>query len=225
MDYENPKGVINKGYFQQWGTGEFIVKGKAVEDYYNFAKEFPYMNNAYSANGGDAWWKLRKAWIDRLLSSKTNQDDYTSERNPFAIELCPWHSKGFAGFGNKNEADFKKFIQYLKEYVFDFTEKAIENSELGFAISVGKAVVKCLQLCEGVEPIENMEVIKPTDTKKYRSLLKKGDTFICREYSLWKLPSGKLMLNTSSQGSNKAPSGAWSAFEKEIIDNSILPEL
>ena len=195
----NPGGVLE--ILQHHSNGEFITKGKAHLNYYEFAKSFPYQDEKYTDNGGAAWWNLRKAWVNRLLSAVKGQC-VESELEPFAVELCPWHSSGFAGFGQGEQLK-----AYMKEYVFDFAAQAIENSELGFGISVGKAI-KTLLIELGFEAIE----IKNANVPK-----KRDNSIINREYCYFKLPNGKLLLNTWAPGSNKMPSPAWSSFEEKAI--------
>lgn len=198
----NPGGAMD--CLQKRGTGKFITEGNAVKNYYEFAKDFPYSKkNKYDTNnGGVLFWNKRKDWINRLLSI-VKSEKFESEREPFALELCPWHSNGFGGFKSNDE-----FKSYIKEYVFDFAEKVIDNSELGFAISVGKSVKLLLQEL-GVKAIEikNEELVP----------LKKDNRPIRREYCYFELSNGKKLLNTWAPGGNKPPSPAWTYFEEQLI--------
>ena len=198
----NPGGVMEKQ--QLHSNGEFITEGKAALNYYEFAKNFPYQGDKYSCNGGVIWWNQRKKWINRLLSTVKESDNFVSKLEPFAVELCPWHSLGFAGFRQND-----RLKTYMKEYIFDFVAQAIKNSELGFGISVGKAIKNLLIELD----------FEANEIKNDNAPRKKDNSIINREYCYFKLPNGKILLNTWAPGSNKMPSPAWNDFEKDFINN------
>lgn len=80
--------------------------------YYNFAKDFPYLNVNVndelkrSLDGGKQWWMKKIKWIDNLINAFSQEDESNidessnpeqkSNKNikyPFAMEVCGWHSK------------------------------------------------------------------------------------------------------------------------------------
>jgi len=161
----NPGGEIRE--LQHWGKwkkgekemepGKFITAWKAHEKKYEkFAKDFPYKkDNTYGAP--TKWWNRRKVWIDRLISSSEGVANFVSDKEPFALELCPWHSKNFGGLNLEKTG----LMDYYTDNILPLAAYAIENSELGFGVSIGKSVRTVL---EKLSPAVDLE--EPTIKKR-----------------------------------------------------------
>lgn len=90
---------------------------------------------------GSKWWfgangkEGRNAWINNLIGN----GDW--DLKPFALEICPLHSKSWGGLDYTN-TNLQKEID---KYVFDPAFKAVSNSKVNFAIAIGKDFVKILR--------------------------------------------------------------------------------
>ncbi|MBO5750647.1 MAG: hypothetical protein J6R36_06860 [Bacteroidaceae bacterium] len=111
-------------------------------------KDSRFNNYNYSAeaqkfplgDSGRIWWfgangkKGRNAWINNLIGN----DNW--DLKPFALEICPLHSKSWGGLDYSNN----NLQEEIAKYVFDPAFKAVSNSKADFAIAIGKDFVKIL---------------------------------------------------------------------------------
>ncbi|WP_439879770.1 hypothetical protein ACSX1A_11355 [Pontibacter sp. MBLB2868] len=200
----NPGQVI--GELQDMHTGSFVKLGNAINDYQNFAEKFPYLDT-FSDNLGGTWWQHRNQWINRLVEIKTGS---SSNLNPFALEICYWHSKSWAKL-NLNKKECK---QYLQELML-IAEEANKHSELKVITSVGKLYCKIFELLgyEKIIEVNNKNFTEFGLTYPLNKELKPKD----RTFSLFKSPTGTLVYNTWHTGGNKQPSDDWAEIEKFVI--------
>ena len=121
---KNPgQPIIN---LQHWKIGGFLTVYKAHKNYYNFSKKFLYLDDNIAGN----WWSKRVDWVTRLSNIKST----ISSKNPFALEICPYHSKLFKTSDIIMSDDF---LTYVKENIILPAEFANKKSELGIILSVG----------------------------------------------------------------------------------------
>ena len=78
-------------------------------------------------DGGFIWWAKRENWLNRILG---NED---TTLKPFAIDICPWHSKSWGGLNYENE-----LVEEIKKNVLAPAFNAVKNSLIPFAIAIGK---------------------------------------------------------------------------------------
>lgn len=103
-------------------------------DYSANAKKFPL------GTSGSKWWfgengkEGRNAWINNLIGN----DNW--DLKPFALEICPLHSKSWGGL----DYTMTDLQEEIAKYVFDPAFKAVKNSKADFAIAIGKDFVKIL---------------------------------------------------------------------------------
>lgn len=211
----NPGGSMSK--YQSLATREnklnFISRFIDGHNYHNFAVSFPYLTLPESECGTD-WWTSRNSWINRI-SGNTNE-----LKRPFAMEICPWHSKSWKGLDFEQE----ELRNYLEEYVIRPAQEAIKNSNLRIVgLSVGTPITKVLESC-GYKRVklwgwDNTEKKFRFDTPISDKWPQKEDNKpVKRTYTLWRRENSDVyFLNTSAQGGNRAPSINFLEVEKEIL--------
>lgn len=84
----------------------------------------PMYDNSGLTAAGKKWWKRRLKWIHELAPK--------SNKLPFAIELCGWHSHNWKGIKFTEE-----LLRTLKTIMAPAIEEAIRNSDLGVGLCVG----------------------------------------------------------------------------------------
>lgn len=110
-----------------------------LKGYSDFAEPFPYLSNPQVHPAGAGWWKGRKEYLDRLVKAYTGKD---TNRFPFAIELCPWHSGKWGEAKVKMRKDV--YARMIKRTVIPALY-AMGHSDAPLAIVVGKAAVPVLK--------------------------------------------------------------------------------
>ena len=103
--------------------------------YSSFALSFPLYRDLrptelwFTDSIGREWWqKQKEIWIEDLLKHEE------SDKLPFAMELCAWHSVNWKGIDNRT---FTKHQNLIKEQTSYF-KNAIIQSDLHFGICFGK---------------------------------------------------------------------------------------
>ncbi len=166
----NPGQTIDtndRGYAAIQGNVMNYYKLSTSNPYSKIACKFPYLDSDYysapaykamvktmaakkqiSSEKKDSasWWKLRDKWINNLPDIA----NATSTPKPFAIELCPWHSKQWDNQDTSvwNNDDLKN---HIKKNVIEPACEVIKlkYSILPFGLIIGKAV------CDAVMAIDN----------------------------------------------------------------------
>ncbi len=214
--YKNSAVILNlnpgpvREELQNRLTGSFITEGKAVDNYYEFAKGFPYLTNFRNNKGGD-WWELRRNWLNRLIKIKTGNQ---STLNPFALEICPWHSQSW-GKLNLTKKETKQYLENL----FAIAEEINKNSELKVIVSVGKLYCKIFDYLGYKKLIE-------VNRNNFREFgltypTNKNADPADRTFSLYESRNGTLIYNTWHTGGNKQPTTDWIEIEKFVLSNPI----
>lgn len=110
-----------------------------LKGYSAFAITFPYLSNPIIHPAGAGWWKGRKEYLDRLVRAYTGK---ASDRFPFALELCPWHSNKWEEAKIKmSSVVYERMIQRAIIPALYATRK----SEARIAVVIGKAAVPVIQ--------------------------------------------------------------------------------
>ncbi len=194
----NPYGGVNY-QLQKHSSGLFISDLKADGNYDKFAKSFPYLNKYKDTNIGK-WWQTRAEWISRLSSSP---------KNPFAIQLCPWHSKFF------DTGVLKDFsVAHVNEHVIEPAESILEYADLKIILSIGKEFEYLFAELQ----FKYLEQFSADPIVKNRSypLGKKGIP-VKRFYNVWESPSSIIYLNTFTVGTNECPRPEFYMVESNIL--------
>lgn len=200
----NPGQVL--GELQDMNVGSFVKLGMAIENYQGFSEKFPYLDT-FSDNLVGAWWQNRNQWIRRLIEIKTAS---SSELNPFALEICYWHSKSWAKL-NLNKKESKAYFQELML----IAEEPNTHSELKVITSVGKLYCKIFELL-GYEKLIEVNNKNFTDYGLAFPLNKESKAKD-RTFSLYRSPTGALVYNTWHTVGNKQPSEDWAEIEKYVL--------
>lgn len=201
--------IINKNpgspmCLQKHKTGRFITEDNAHLDYFEFAQSFPYLTK-YKKDGGN-WWQERINWIQRLGAQ--------GELKPFALEVCPWHSKLFNKSGlNLND---ESYLKYLNEMVIEPAEYANKFSQLKIILSVGGFFNDLYEKLEFIKVFEiNEKTFKDYDLNWH---LNKSNNPVKIKFTAWKSPSDTHFLNfASGSGYNKVPAEKWNCIEQFIL--------
>lgn len=115
---DNPKSMCYhyaRNYRERVAAGGYL--GKGVDLMYE---------TSGLTESGKKWWNRRLNWFKRLVPD--------SNKLPFAIELCGWHSNKWGAVNFKDE----NLLRTLKELLAPVIEEAIKNSDLGIGLCVGK---------------------------------------------------------------------------------------
>lgn len=196
---------------------EDVVK-KHENKYSKVALLFPYKENIieedlliFKSFKGTRWWKSRLSWVDQLINDTGKSND--NSLLPFALELCPWHSKNWDSKRFVKELDNVKFKDYVNNFVIQPYIKAISDSLCRFGVCVGKSFDKVLvsfnfeDVTTGYskDRIESGKGLKLVEGKQ-------------RYYRIYKhKEQGTIVLNTWHEGGNHTPSIDFWPKERDII--------
>lgn len=164
-------------------------------------KADPNYNTSGLQDDGKAWWNKRLEWFNELIPE--------SKKLPFAVELCGWHSKTWAGI--KFTKELKRI---LKERLANVIDEAIRSSDLGVGLSVGAQWSSIILPAFGYKDV-TAEVMGLTDYRRGWKPL--GGQ---RNYCIQRNDNGTCIINTwVSRGyrSMDVPSAEYRKVEKEII--------
>lgn len=121
-----PESFINqvKNYGYSNVVKPFPIIDEPTE---TFDKEHPCWWKEY---GGRKWWLNKMKWINKVLGDKK------TDKKPFAIELCGWHSEAWPS--NACIKAHKDNESFIKDYFIEPFTEAIQQSDLKVGICVGK---------------------------------------------------------------------------------------
>ena len=221
---------FNPGYngdAEEYNQIETIVRNQDGMKYSEVALRFPYIQDQkslsedcqmYQIFKGIKWWKNRRIWLDHLVcASHINNDENLL---PFALELCPWHSKNWDSNRFIKSLENEELKEFVDEHVIKPYIGAISNSLCGFGVCVGKSFDKVLMSF-------NFEDVT-TGYSKERIKSGKGLKLVeskQRYYRIYKhQEQGAIVLNTWHEGGNRTPSIEFWPKERDIIQH-IVKEL
>lgn len=161
----------------------------------------PMYENSSLTQAGKCWWCKRMDWSRELISE--------SNRLPFAIELCGWHSHEW-----KNIKYTPEILAKLKELLAPAIEEAIKNSDLGIGVCVGAQWSWKVLPAFGYKDV-TAEVMGMKDYKRGWKPL--GGT---RSYCILRNDNDIYILNTwkSGFGNMNVPKPEFRPIEKKIIE-------
>ena len=221
---------FNPGYngdAEEYNLIESIVREQDGMKYSKVALKFPYIQDhgnlsdeyqIYQKFKGTKWWQNKRFWLNHLVCASQKNND--KKLLPFALELCPWHSKNW---------DSKRFVRTLENTKYkDFVDNnvitpyigAISNSLCGFGVCVGKSFGQVLPIF-GFENITssfpNKELIQNEGIKLIGSKQRYYRIYMHQE-------QGTIVLNTWHEGGNHTPRHDFWGKE-EVIIQYIVNEL
>lgn len=183
------------------------MSGAMHSSYSRIALDFPWLDET---DRGDftstpshlptkRWMTQRNRWISRLIES---------EKRPFFLDLCGWHSK------NWSLRNYTPEIKaYIEEYVIPVVKQAIRNSDLGIGLCVGKQL--------GDEVLVKLGFTEVTDKYEFGNYEPdygyKAKPEVNRWYRIYRSSDGLYIINTWALGSNRQPAKRFDKEEAEII--------
>jgi hypothetical protein len=191
----NPGTGLCEQCWQNQNKPAMMVNEIKEDGYSSFAQSFPMLQKK-GPKPSVNWWKIRKAWIDRIL----NAEQVNNDKMPFAIELVPLHSKSF------KVANTDSYVKMMAKNhpnldVIDAIEYAIGKSDAKMGIAVGRPIYDVLTN-NGFDTIRAPFSPDPGIKRSYAVIGRNGHPEI---------------LCTWSSGSNSAPAEAFAIHEQEII--------
>ncbi len=150
---------------------------------------------------GKKWWSKRLDWFKELIPK--------SERLPFALELCGWHSNSW-----ENIRYDEMLLNQLKERLDSVIDEAIKSSELGLGFCVGAQWSAKVLPAFGYKDV-TAEVLGLHDYRRGWKPL--GGQ---RNYCIMRNDNGTYIINTwLSRGFDmmRVPSEEFRQVEKKII--------
>ncbi len=137
------------------------------------------------------------------------------DKNPFSLELCPWHSHKWSGLKNDHELE-----KYIKNRVLIPAVEAVKKNKLKCAYAIGKPIYECFRQCECKEKIHY-------DASNWNGIgnflewpVNNENQLNKREFSVLAY-NGVKILCTWTQGGNETPSKVFDNIIKEIISNKV----
>ena len=161
----------------------------------------PMYDTSCLTKGGKCWWCKRLDWFKELVPH--------SDKLPFAIELCGWHSHEWGGVKFTPE-----LLARLKSLLAPAIEEAIKNSDLGIGICIGTQWSSIVLPAFGYKDVTG-EVMGLDNYKRgWKPLVG------TRSYCILRNDNGTYILNTwkSGFGNMDVPKPEFREVEREIID-------
>lgn len=177
---------------------KMTICGLLSTKYSEIAKNFPQLEKypacPFGCYEGTAWWKERNKWFKRFNNS---------DKKPFVMELCAWHSSNWKYIRN-NQA----LLKYVQKNIIPVLKEAISNSELKIGLSVGKEIGDILL---------NLDKGKWKETIiDWATLYENHNITLKRKYRVLQSPEGYYMINTYN-GRNRPPGEKFNDLEKDLI--------
>lgn len=163
----------------------------------------PLYDTACLSDAGKKWWSKRLDWFRELVPE--------SEKLPFALELCGWHSHSW-----ENIKYDDKLLGRLNERLAPVIDGAIRASDLGIGLCVGAQWSAKVLPAFGYRDVTAEVMGLPDYHRGWKPL---GGQ---RNYCIMRNDNGSYIINTwLSQGFNmmRVPSGEFRPVEKDIIDH------
>lgn len=161
----------------------------------------PLYDSSCLSDAGKKWWSKRLDWFRELVPE--------SEKLPFALELCGWHSHSW-----ENIKYDDKLLGRLNERLAPVIDGAIKASDLGIGLCVGAQWSAKVLPAFGYRDVTAEVMGLPDYHRGWKPL---GGQ---RNYCIMRNDNGSYIINTwLSQGFNmmRVPSGDFRPVEKEII--------
>lgn len=165
------------------------VCGLMANDYSAIASKFPISEGEFPIDyDGIKWWRRRVEWAKHF--------GIHSERRPFAIELCAWHSRKWTG-GKYNRKMYPEIYRYISEIFAPALRRAIRDAETHLILCVGS------EFARSVLPLVWPE-IEDVTTETIGDISPVEDN--ARQFQVFRIPREGHVVCTSAQGSNGLPS-------------------
>lgn len=198
----NPEPESN---YRKYPNGKLIEQLKQSENYFEYAKSFPQIHIDIASK---KFWNKQFKWVDSILEINEIKNE---DRLPFAMEICPWHSKNWAN----NELE--ELHSHIDNAVFDVVDKVVMNAQVKIVLSVGKSYYDFFEKNGFIKKLE----LTPDNHRELNTIPwpeNKHKEKSKRFFSVWKREkSDTIYFNTYSFGSNTPPSDKWNEIQKFIL--------
>lgn len=201
-------------------NSNYLISDVLKYKYSKIAFKFQYLKNEentkyvdWENNKARKWWKNKEPWIKNVNDTfvykepSNTTEENIKINNPFAIELCAWHSTNWPSKFDKidrNDNPLKEEIGNIVSVIC----KAIDESQYKFAYSVGKPIGDMLKKFDFVDV--ELPFIKDGDGYLIKKETKRYYRLLCDE-------DRHFVINTWSIGSNNYPSKSFYDTDKIIF--------
>ncbi len=175
--------------------------------YSGYAIPFPYLCGK-GCPAGQKWWQSKRLpWIKRMAILSGATEPETTDVYPFALEMCPWHSREWEDMQLTDDVK-----EYIINRVLEPAVEAVKHSKTRVVLVVGKDVYEKLCDC-GCSPVAGLYFHnEPWSVWPQDANGKIVDrTYACLEYK------GTYFLCTWYQGGYFAPAELFKGVEEEIL--------
>lgn len=182
-----------KGYYKKLASQ--LSSGVKFSD---FAKSFPCLEKEHP---GFRFWSQKNVWIQRLCGCGCEH------LRPFAVELCPYHSKKWNGTFINEEVR-----THIQKWVLEPAFVAVKKSQLPFALAIGKGCYDEFKKL-GFDELEGWDsTISDWPTNI-------NNKPINRYFALLGKDSTKVLCTWCKGGTNSAPAKSFADIEKRILES------
>lgn len=202
--------IINLNPALSWDNSERdlfyeqFVKDLSHKKYSEITCTFPHLEPDAI---GYKFWIQKDRWIHRLC--ELNNKDSSGLR-PFAMELCPYHSKSWNG--NFINDEVRKCID---KWVLKPALAAIKLSLLPFALAIGKP---CYTELKDKFQFKLLEFLGP-DSNINGWPTNSNDVNANRYFALLEKDGLKVLCTWCKGGTNSAPAESFKDIEKSLLKN------
>ncbi|MDO4185734.1 MAG: hypothetical protein Q4D30_04500 [Bacteroidales bacterium] len=139
--------------------------------YFTVVKDFPIIDSLYDNckqpnwwwdYKGSKWWIDKVNWLQQILSSK--QKVLLSQKPPFALEFCGWHSKNWPNSACTilyNQAGLANTINY---YFINALVNSVQYSDAKLGICIGR---QFFDLFKRINPSYTPQNLKANNANNY----------------------------------------------------------
>ena len=176
--------------------------------YSRMALEFPWLDkvarqdftSTESQKPTKRWMRQRNGWVSRLVKS---------DRRPFFLDLCGWHSK-YWRLG-KYTPEIKA---YISEHIIPAFSMAIRHSDLGIGLCIGKQLGDVVLGELGfIEVTAELGVDIDDPALGWQPI-----AGVNRWFRVYRSADGLYVINTWAKGSNRQPGAQFEKSESDIIN-------
>lgn len=189
---DNPDKMVfhyAHNYRERMKNGGYV--GRDTDPLYNSSNLHP---------AGKKWWSKRLDWIKELIPEST--------KNPFALDLCAWHSHEWA-----NVKYDKELLAELKQRLAPVIEETIQKSDLGIGICIGAAWGSQVLPAFGYQDV-TAEIMNLTDYRRGWKPLEGS-----RSYAILRNSNNTYIINSWKTGFRNmdVPAPEYREIEKDMI--------
>ena len=205
--------------------------------YHRFVRDWSALNstldNHCPAVPGVKWWKGRFKWIERFMKHfpcKVAGGSGIRREDVFALEICPYHSKGWQG-----RLEDQSVIDHVKKLVIIPAACAALGNDLPCVICVGDKIGEVLRDQFNLRLLNKWENGRDIRGNEFSDWPAGKSRFAKRKYELLEMDGSRncqfneaigenkvLFLVLSSTGSNKLPGAGFDKVETSQIVSRIM---